>query len=41
MMMGHSSATLTQDKYQHILPGMREVISQELEKLLFSNRIVG
>lgn len=40
MMMGHSSVAFTQDKYQHVLPGMREATSQKLEKLLFKNRIV-
>jgi integrase len=41
MMMGHSSVAFTQDKYQHVLPSMREATSQRLEKLLFKNRIVG
>lgn len=40
MMMGHSSVAFTQDRYQHVLPSMREATSQKLEKLLFSNRIV-
>lgn len=41
MMMGHSSVAFTQDKYQHVLPSMREATSQRLEKLLFKNRVVG
>lgn len=41
MMMGHSSVAFTQDKYQHVLPGMREATSRKLEKLLFKNRVVG
>jgi integrase len=41
MMMGHSSVAFTQDKYQHVLPSMREATSQKLEKLLFKNRVVG
>jgi integrase len=40
MMMGHSSVAFTQDKYQHVLPSMREATSHKLEKLLFKNRIV-
>jgi integrase len=40
MMMGHSSVAFTQDKYQHVLPSMREATSQKLEKLLFKNRVV-
>ena len=40
MMMGHSSVAFTQDRYQHVLPSMREATSQRLEKLLFKNRIV-
>lgn len=40
MMMGHSSVAFTQDRYQHVLPAMREATSQKLEKLLFSDRIV-
>jgi integrase len=41
MMMGHSSVAFTQDKYQHVLPSMREATSHKLEKLLFKNRVVG
>jgi site-specific recombinase XerD len=41
MMMGHSSVAFTQDKYQHVLPSMREATSHKLEKLLFNNRNVG
>ena len=41
MMMGHSSVAFTQDRYQHVLPSMREATSHRLEKLLFKNRIVG
>jgi integrase len=41
MMMGHSSVAFTQDRYQHVLPSMREATSHKLEKLLFKNRIVG
>jgi site-specific recombinase XerD len=41
MMMGHSSVAFTQDRYQHVLPSMREATSNKLEKLLFTNRIVG
>lgn len=41
MMMGHSSVAFTQDKYQHVLPSMREATSNKLEKLLFKNRVVG
>lgn len=41
MMMGHSSVAFTQDKYQHVLPSMREATSHKLEKLLFKNRIAG
>ncbi|MDQ1591721.1 MAG: integrase [Pyrinomonadaceae bacterium] len=41
MMMGHSSVAFTQDKYQHVLPSMREATSKRLEKLLFKNRIAG
>lgn len=39
MMMGHSSVAFTQDRYQHVLPSMREATSTRLEKLLFNNRI--
>ncbi|MET0649197.1 MAG: site-specific integrase [Pyrinomonadaceae bacterium] len=41
MMMGHSSVAFTQDRYQHVLPSMREATSHKLEKLLFNNRIGG
>lgn len=41
MMMGHSSLAFTMDKYQHVLPSMREATSRKLETLLFKNRIVG
>lgn len=40
MMMGHSSVAFTQDRYQHVLPSMREATSTKLEELLFKNRIV-
>ena len=41
MMMGHSSVAFTQDRYQHVLPAMREATSRRLEKLLFKKRSVG
>jgi hypothetical protein len=41
MMMGHSSVAFTQDKYQHVLPSMREATSKRLEKLLFKKQIAG
>lgn len=41
MMMGHSSVAFTQDKYQHVLPSMREATSKRLEELLFKNRVAG
>ena len=40
MMMGHSSVAFT-DKYQHVLPSMKEATARSLEKLLFKNRIAG
>lgn len=41
MMMGHSSVAFTQDKYQQVLPSMREATSKRLEKLLFKKQIAG
>ena len=40
MIMGHSSVAFTQDKYQYVLPSMREATSHKLEKLLFKTRVV-
>jgi integrase len=41
MMMGHKSVAFTMDKYQHVLPAMREATADQLEKLLFKKRRVG
>ncbi len=39
--MGHKSVAFTADKYQHILPAMKEATAARLEKLLFKKRSVG
>ena len=38
VMMGHSSVAFTQDKYQHVLPSMKEATAARLEKVLYRKR---
>jgi integrase len=35
VMMGHSSVAFTMDRYQHVLPSMRDATSKRLEEMLF------